>query len=246
MPTKSKTKETKKTLKTNESIKKTKTKKATTKSKKNDKTKLSSKNSVSLKTTKKSNTQKKASVNKPKLIEYYDLPNKYNQTIVKVLFQTSKKLFVYWEISESDRIDLLNKNGNDFFEHSAPFLIVKNDTKNYSFEIEINDYANSWYFDVPDSNCKYSVELIRKFNNNSILIKQSNNLEVPNNHILFEQNRKEIFFKNVKTNSITSKNIANLHFINHIGIAKPITLNAFYNKFYDEANLYGVNNPSSC
>ena len=245
MPTKSKTNETKKTLKTDEKSKITKTRKVTTKSEKNAKTKSSNKKSTNLKTSKKSSSQKKTSVNKLKLIEYYDLPNKYNQTIVKVLFQTPKQLFVYWEISESDKTNLLNNNGDNFFECSTPFLRVNNDTKNYSFEIEINDYANSWYFDVPDSNCKYSVELIRKFNNTSITIKQSNELEVPNNHILFEQNRKEVFFKNVKTNNVTCKNMANLHFINHIGIAKPITLNSFYNKFYDEADLYGTNNPSS-
>lgn len=211
--------------------------------KKSPKAKSSVKDSSKkLSTSKKKNTNKKE---KSKLIEYYDLPNKYNKTVIKVLFQTPKKLFVYWEISESDRMKLLNDNGNDFFEHSTPFLIVKNDTKNYSFEIQISDYANCWYFDVPDSNCQYSVELIRKINNIPISITQSNELEVPNNHILFEQNRKEIFFKNVKTNNITCKNLTNLHFINYIGIAKPVTLNAFYNKFYDEKDLYSTNNPSS-
>ena len=112
-------------------------------------------------------------------------------------------------------------------------------------EIEINDYANSWYFNVPDSNCKYSVELIRKFNNRPIQIKSSNELEVPNNHILFERNRREIFFKNVKTNEVISKNVANLQFIKHIGIAMPLTINEFYNKFYDEKDIYDMNNPSS-
>ena len=183
----------------------------------------------------------------PNTIEFYDLPDKYNQTMVKVLFQTPKKLFVYWEIAEADKQELLEENGLNFFNSSTPFLVVQNDTKNYSFEIEINDYANSWYFDVPDSNCEYSVKLIRKDNKTQIptQIQISNELEVPNNHILFEQNRHELFFKNVKTNEVTSKKIANLQFINHIGIAKPATLNDFYNKFYDEKDLYNANNPSS-
>lgn len=195
--------------------------------------------------TKKVSTIKKKTVNNS--VEYYDLPEKYNKTMVKVLFQTPKKLFVYWEIAEADREKLANENGKDFFQNSTPFLVVKNLTKNYSFEIEINDYANSWYFNVPDSKCDYEVELIRKMwsNNTPVFIKSSNELEVPNNHILFEQNRKEIFFINVKNNYVTSKSIANLQFIKHIGIAMPITLNEFYNKFYDEKDLYNQNNPSS-
>ncbi len=30
---------------------------------------------------------------------------------------------------------------------------------NYTFEIEINDFANSWYLHVNDGNCEYKVEL---------------------------------------------------------------------------------------
>ena len=187
-------------------------------------------------------TSKKTAAN---IIEYYDLPATYNQTTVKLLFQTPKKLFVYWEISEADKQKYFAEKGNDFFEATTPYLIVKNKTKNYSFEVEINDFANSWYFDVPDSNCEYTVDLVRKFNNVPIQISSSNELEVPNNHILFEQNRKEIFFKNVKTNHVISKNVANLHLINYIGISKPVTLNAFYNKFYDEKDFYAISNPTS-
>ena len=208
-------------------------KEISSKNKSQKKEKTSSKVSTSEKSTTTSVKKQTKKTTKP-LIEYFDLPNNYNQTMVKVLFQTPKKLFVYWEISENDRLNLLNEYGKDFFINSTPFLVIKNNTLNYSFEIEINDYANSWYFNVPDSNCEYSVDLIRKYNNIPIKIQDSNELEVPNNHILFEQNRREIFFKNVKTNVVTSKTIANLHFINHIGIAKPLTINEFYNKFYDE------------
>ena len=227
--------------------KKTTSAKRTTKVSKATKSPKTSK-TVKVTTTKKA-AVKKSSTSKKVLnsIEYYDLPYNYNQTMVKVLFQTPKKLFVYWEISEADRAKFIDDNGKDFFENSTPFLLVKNITKNYSFEIEINDYANSWYFDVPDSKCEYSVELIRRNNYTHIPvpIQASNELEVPNNHILFEQTRNEIFFKNVKTNNVTSKNIVNLHFIQYAGKAKPVTLNAFYNKFYDEKDLYSLNNPSS-
>lgn len=230
----SKTSATTKPKKSASATKSAKVTKSTT-SKKSTKT-------TSKRATKTTNNKKVAS----NIIEYYDLPNKYDITTVRVLFQTPKKLFVYWEISETDRKNILANNGNDFFETTSPFLIVKNKTKNYSFEIEINDFANSWYFDIPDSNCDYEVELIRKNKQFQIIIPitSSNNVEVPNNRILFEQNRKEIFFKNVKTNNVTSKSVVNLQFIHHLGNFYPVN-QTFYKKFYNEEDLYILDNPSS-
>ena len=231
-------------------------KSATTKST----TKKSATKNTSKSTTKKTATKKKASPKKqttsrskkntskkttPNIIEYYDLPDTYNQTTVKLLFQTPKKLFVYWEISEADKQKFFDEKGNDFFETTTPFLVVRNKTKNYTFEVEINDFANSWYFDVPDSNCDYEVELIRKHKvtKSSTWIITSNNLEVPNNRILFDKNRKEIFFKNVKTNAVISKTVVNLQFINHLG--KIYNANSFYKKFYKKEDLVEMNNPTS-
>ena len=261
MPTKT-TKKSTNTVKTNvakSSSNKTSSKKLSTKasSKVKSSTKKASSKKVAAKTTnnKKATTKKSVAPKKDTskktisntTVEYYDLPNKYDKTMVRVLFQTPKKLFVYWEVSEDDRNKYLLENGNDFFSTSTPFLLVKNITKNYSFEVEINDYANSWYFDVPDSKCEYVVELIRKDNYTKVptSIVSSNDLEVPNNHILFNQNGNEVFFKNVKTNTVSSKTVASLHFIKYAGKAKPVTLNAFYNRFYDEKDLYSLNNPSS-
>lgn len=229
----------------NEKVKKeavSKTKKATTK-----KATTASKSAVKS-TTKKTST-KKSTPRKKKLdttiLEYYDLPATYNKTTVRLLFQTPKKLFVYWEISEADKQKYFDENGKDFFETTTPFLVVTNKTKNYSFEVEVNDFANSWYFDVPDSNCEYEVSLIRKnkVTNVPTTITSSNELEVPNSRILFEQNRKEIFFKNVKTNDVVSKSVVNLQFINHLG--NVINANSFYKKFYKEEDLNERLNPSS-
>ena len=73
-------------------------------------TKKASKNST---TTKKSVTKK---IIKPTPVEYYDLPYSYNQTVVKVLAQTPKTLFVYWEISEDDKEKFKEQYGENFFE----------------------------------------------------------------------------------------------------------------------------------
>lgn len=239
------TKKTSKKSTTQKTAKKEVAVKKTTAKKKATSTKTTSKSSA----TKKATSSRKSNVRTKKvaqnIIEYYDLPNTYNQTTVKLLFQTPKKLFVYWEISEADKQKYFDENGKDFFETTTPFLVVKNKSKNYSFEVEINDFANSWYFDVPDSNCDYEVELIRKHKKTqaSTLITTSNKMEVPNNRILFEQNRKEIFFKNVKTNDIVSKSVVNLQFINHLG--NVCNANSFYRKFYLEEDLLQITNPTS-
>lgn len=220
------------------------TKKSTTKKSTASTKKTSQKNSTSKKPTTKKSTPRKNKLDAT-ILEYYDLPTTYNKTTVRLLFQTPKKLFVYWEISEADKQKYFDENGKDFFETTTPFLVVTNKTKNYSFEVEINDFANSWYFDVPDSNCEYEVSLVRKHKVTNVptTITSSNELEVPNSRILFEQNRKEIFFKNVKTNDVVSKSVVNLQFINHLG--NVINANSFYKKFYKDKDLNERLNPSS-
>ena len=184
---------------------------------KNTAKKASTKKSSSKKTTTKKSTSKKLPI-----LEYYDLPNLYNQTTVKILAQTPTILFVYWDISVEDRQYYLNKYGEVFFNNTIPYLTVTNQTKNYSFEVEINDYANSWYINIPDSDCKYDVVLFRKpknteINQGNVYIGSSNSLQTPNDHILFDSLGKTVFFKNVKTNEITLKNTFSLSFINNIG-----------------------------
>lgn len=182
---------------------------------------------TAVKSTKKTTTKKavtKKPTNKSNVIEYYDLPYRYNETVVKILAQTPTTLFVYWDISDEDRKNYINKFGENFFENTIPVLLVKNKTLNYSFEIEINDFANSWYFNVNDSKCDYEIELGRKAKlnkidlpNNYIPVTSSNVIESPNNHILFEENQKILFFRNVKTNSTISKDVSNLNFMKYAG-----------------------------
>ena len=48
--------------------------------------------------------ENESEIEKPKyILEYYDLPYRYNETEVRVLAQTHQKLFVYWDISDNDR-----------------------------------------------------------------------------------------------------------------------------------------------
>ena len=132
-------------------------------------TKAKSTKATSKKNTAKKSTKKSAS-SKINLLEYYDLPYRYNQTIVKVLAQTPKTLFVYWDVSDEDRKNYIKQYGEDFFNTTKPVLIIHNVTMNYTFEIEINDFANCWYFNINDEKCEYVVELGRRPKNNNISI----------------------------------------------------------------------------
>lgn len=225
--------------------------KTKTKSKSASKTVSSAKRTTS---SRKKNTTKRATSKKAKkleTVEYYDLPYRYNQTVVRILAQTPTTLFVYWDISDDDRQKYINQFGENFFEETTPILIVHNKTMNYSFEIEINDFANSWYFNVDNVKCNYEIELGRKAKvqtinlpNDYLQIASSNNIEAPNNHILFEKNQKALFFKNVKTNEVKIKELSHLSFMKYVG--RIYNIYDLYKKIYKNEELQDLEkNPSS-
>ena len=238
------------------------TKKATTPKKKTatkSTTKKASPKTVAKKsTTKKTTTskRKRTTTKKPKvdIVEYYDLPYRYNQTVVKVLAQTPTNLFIYWDISDKDRENYKAQYGEDFFETTKPVLIIHNTTMNYSFEIDINDFANSWYLHVNDAKCDYKIELGRrpikenpKINTDYIYISTSNQIESPNDHILFNKEQKMVYFRNVKTGVQIEKPIsANISFIRNMG--KIYNIYDIYKAIYqneDIEEIYDLSNPSS-
>ena len=206
-------------------------------------------------TTRKKTAAKKTSSKKEKIevVEYYDLPYRYNQTVVKVLAQTPTNLFIYWDISDKDRKNFEKKYGEHFFENTRPVLIVHNDTIGYSFEVEINDFANSWYLNVADSKCDYRIELGRRpitktqeIQNDYIYVSTSNEIESPNDHILFNKEQKMVYLKNVKTGEQMSKPISSISFIRNMG--KIYDIYDLYKKLYQNENieeLYDLSNPSS-
>ena len=197
---------------------------------------------------------------KIEILEYYDLPYRYNQTVVKVLAQTPTTLFIYWDISDVDRSNFVKEYGEDFFNYTKPVLVIHNDTMNYSFEVEIDDFANSWYLHVNDSNCSYRVELGRraKYYNeekhislpdNYLYVTSSNVMDAPNDCVLFDRNLKTVYFKDVKTNIITAKDITSISFLRNMGrIYDLYDLQSNFNKnsLVDSKNCrLDLNNPSS-
>ena len=248
---------------------KSEAKKTTTKSKADAKKEPATKKTKVAKTTKSTKTSKTTSATKAltrkkkesakiETIEYYDLPYRYNQTLVKLLYQTPNILFIYWDISDADRLEMINQYGNDFFDRTQPVLIIHNKTLNYSFETEIDDFANSWYLHINDTNCEYSVELGRKpkynYNNNDnqislpgnyLFVANSNKVESPNDHILFDKDMDTVYFKDVKTNIITKESITSLSFLRNMGrIYSLLNLDDIFKKAKKYLQL-DLTNPSS-
>lgn len=204
--------------------------------------------------------QEKIELNAPKyLLEYYDLPYRYNETVVKILAQTPKRLFVYWDVADKDKQTYLNAFGENFFQDTYPVLLVHNENKNYTSEVAINDFANSWYLDISDPRDKYTIQLGRKFknhvkpqisseipeneialNNDYLFIAMSNQLEVPNDHILFEEFKPYVTYRNVKTKQEEVKNLTSSIYKNE--------LKALYQEFYHDeidGETFDMLNPSS-
>ena len=219
----------------------------TTNSKKTEAKKIKNTTAATKKSTsrKKSTVSNKIATKADFKAEYYDLPFMYNKTVVRVLAQTPKMLFIYWEISDEDRSKLIDSFGENFFNSTKPVLIVYNDTLNYSFEVTIDDFANSWYLHIDDANCEYHVELGRKPINHAqqynqpvyipyyIYITSSNEMVSPNNRILFDFN-KTIKFKNVKTGQIIEKDINQFKFITNYGI---FSIQDLYKYLYPNENF---------
>lgn len=241
------------TTKKTTSTKKTSTKKVEPKNSKTKNTKTKTTTTKKAVASKKEPVKKKQTKKKVEIVEYYDLPYRYNQTIVKVLAQTPNTLFVYWDISDDDRKKYVEQYGEYFFNNTKPVLIVHNKTKNYNFEVDINDFANSWYLRLVDSDCDYQIELGRRpinkyvhISNNYLYVTNSNEIESPNDHILFDKLSHFVYFKNVKTNE-TIKKHTNLTLLSKIG--KISSVQEFYKKLYpDEAinfDRLNLNNPTS-
>ena len=73
--------------------------------------------------------------------EYYDLPIKYDQTLIRLLVQSPTRMYAYWEVSD----DTMKYFSNNFHNYSdcTPALKITNITKNYSYIITVDTFANN-------------------------------------------------------------------------------------------------------
>lgn len=125
--------------------------------------------------------------------EYYELPTKYDETVVRLLVQSPKRMFAYWDVSD-ETVDCFSKKYFDY-SNSTPILRIINLSKNYFYDIPVDPYANNYYIDVEDENCDYKVELGRFHNNRFANIFISNKVTIPNS-IPNQFEDDEVIFKN--------------------------------------------------
>ena len=79
-----------------------------------------------------------------------------------------------------------------------------------------------------------------------IYITTSNEIQAPNDRILFDKNQKMVYFRNIKTNVETKKDVSNLSFIRNMG--KIYSIYDLYQKIYKDEyveDIYNLSNPSS-
>lgn len=135
--------------------------------------------------------------------EYYELPSKYNKTIVRLLVQSPTRMFVYWEVDE-DSINYFESMKMNY-SSARPVLKVKNITMNYSYDIPIDPFTNSYYIDVKDPDCEYQVELGRVQNDKFVNLYTSNSATVPRSNPMYVGDSEEVVYRNYIKLDMTDK-----------------------------------------
>jgi hypothetical protein len=96
-----------------------------------------------------------------------DIPDSYNETYMRAIPRDPQWLFAYWEICDSTRKELRGKMGESAFSSAKRILRllditdISHDGSNAQrfIDIEINEFANNWYVQVPESGRNYVLEL---------------------------------------------------------------------------------------
>ncbi len=127
--------------------------------------------------------------------EYYELPQKYNRTVIRLLVQSPTRMFVYWEVSD----DTIREFNNRYHNYSDCIAVLKitNLTHHYSYQVPVSPFANNYYLEVEDSGCEYQVELGRMAQNKFVNLYTSNVAIVPSSHPIYQSAiSDEIIFAN--------------------------------------------------
>ena len=133
--------------------------------------------------------------------EYFDVPFRYNETCIKLIFQNPYTLYAFWDVSDEDEKKYIEKYGEHSYYNSRIYLEVSNLDNGKKFEIDVNPFAKSWFIHIYEPNCKYAVKLCRTINNEKVDIAASNSLMVPTNAPHFPPDTTFTFVNN-KTNDV--------------------------------------------
>lgn len=135
--------------------------------------------------------------------EYYELPSEYGKTFVRLLVQSPTRIYAYWEVSNKT-IQELEKLKNNYSD-SVPVLKIKNNTMDYSYDIQIDPFTNNYYIEIKDPDCEYQVELGRISRNNFVNLSTSNLVKVPRNAPVQASYLEEVIYRNYIRLDISDK-----------------------------------------
>jgi len=117
-----------------------------------------------------------------------ELPKSYGDTKIVLLPRDPFWAYAYWEINENTRKEIQKEYGSDIFKKGKLILRVYDVTglkfngKNAHkyFDVTINEQADNWYINVPESNRWWCVDLgILLPDGKFVLIARSNIVKMP-------------------------------------------------------------------
>jgi hypothetical protein len=112
------------------------------------------------------------------------LPSGYDDNKIVLLARDPHWLYAYWEISEAKKNSFKNEFGEGLWDRSVPVIKIINVSKNTSTTIRVNDFSDSWFINVDDSNALYVAELGRVVANQFFInLACSNYISTPSNSI---------------------------------------------------------------
>ena len=106
-----------------------------------------------------------------------ELPREYGRTLLRAMPRDPYWVYLYWEISEETRRQLIKEGGEWIFEVSTPLLRIVNQDGVLQ-EIPILLDALSWYLSLPSSR-DYEFEIGLKAGETFYLIARSNKVSLP-------------------------------------------------------------------
>ena len=128
--------------------------------------------------------------------------------------------------SEDDEVDVLSEDGEWYqINYNGKTAYVKSE---YVYEVNYNDLLSEEDLEIK------KINYVENLNSDYIHITSSNDIEFPNDRILLEDLPNKIKFRNVKTNSVSTKDISTLRLV---GINKIYNVNEFYKNFYNILKL---------
>jgi hypothetical protein len=108
-----------------------------------------------------------------------EIPERYNETMIRALARDPAWIYAYWDISESKRANLVHdESGPNLFLRVSE-LPSSAETKSDFFDISIGTSDWKWYINVPLAGGSYRVDLCARASSRIKILARSNDVSMP-------------------------------------------------------------------